>query len=339
MKSNSEILAELNTRVYGHESVKKTLINILNRSKIRYLQIFKDLKLEKDLIPKQNCLLVGSSGTGKTFLVNELSKVMDFPFMIFDLSKINSIGCSGGGITGAGIIEKINAYAKALFEHSSNVGKYHSQDGVLAQMVIFLDEIDKLTIHCYQGNWEYKIQTEILSIFEGNKKFKNLTVIAAGAFKDITMEKVDERKPIGFCTSDTKDSTPKEEKEIDRELLNLGMCPELLGRIGTICQLDVFTEKDYKKVLEERLYPKFISDLKTLGIVDFEMQNSQMEKIVKDAMDSNTGIRGLQKHLNKLSNDLEFNSDTLLNYRGDFNHDYKSKETNNPSFEDEKPAD
>lgn len=332
MKSNNEILDEINLRVHGHISVKKTLINVINRSKIRYLQLYKDLMSPEKCIPKNNCLLIGASGTGKTFLINELAKIMNFPFIMFDLTKLNAIGCSGSTLTGASMLDKIRARAKYLFEISQNnySGKYFSEAGVLAQMIVFLDEIDKTTIDCFVGDWRYKIQTEMLSVFEGDKDFANLTVVAAGAFKQLTMDRKS-NSSIGFHMKENDGiiSDKKHIEEIDNELLTLGICPELLGRIGTICQLDIFTKDDFEKVFDERLYPRFLKDLSIMGINDFNIKEEQREKIINEAIANTTGIRGMQKQLNKLSSEIEFGADTLLNYNGKFNNDYRSEETYN----------
>lgn len=313
-KKNTEVLKEVNKIVYGHLSVKKTLINLINRSKIRYLQMFKyNLPVDKCL-KRQNCLLIGASGTGKTMLVNTLAKIMSFPFLSFDLSQLNNIGYTGGGITSITIVDMILKYVKSLQEQPSLDYCSFSEKGILAQLVVFFDEIDKLTINCSSGNWTYKQQSEILNIFEGNNKIPDINIITAGAFTSLTMN----NKPkldIGFM----QNSQPSESLSTDltNKLLKVGLCPELLGRINIVSQMDVFTKDDYANVYDEWLYPKFIKELSKLGINEFSITAVERDTMIKNIMSYKLGIRGISNYLSKLSAELEWDADILYNYKGE----------------------
>ena len=300
-KSNEEILAELDALVYGHTEAKKTLINLVRRSKLRYKQKWHWDYTDEGLVPIINCLLIGASGTGKTHLVESLRKIMNFPFMKFDATTLQPTSAVGG-VTSEGFRKRILDYANSLFEDRKH--EYHSVDGICDQMIVFVDEIDKLGLDGGSG-WNKNTQSNFLSLFENKGKLSAVSYIFAGAFSGMKcLEKGGGKKSIGFA--EHVHVQVSEHHEFDSEIIKFGLMPELVGRVGSIIPLDVLTEDDYRNILLEVMLPKAQDTLYHLGVHEFDLANSEIDELVSKAHSSEQGVRFLTKGLAKLSRDAEF---------------------------------
>lgn len=274
----------LDSMVYGHKQAKKVLQVLLKRSQDRYFN--KCVMGNETNTDTLKCLLIGPSGTGKTHLIHSLKKLYKFPLICLDATQLmptgNKDGINIGQLT-ALVDDKCHEYAKQI--------EYHSPEGVLNQMVIFVDEFDKLG-NCFDStsNWNKHVQSSFLTLIDNKEEFAGISWIFAGAFSGLY-----EAKPrgIGFSNTEIEDT-----KEItDKDILRAGIIPEMLGRISLIVQLDTFTETDYKTILVERLLPLY----PTLTSVN-------VEGITKKAYDSGQGIRSLIRQLEMLSIDADFKS-------------------------------
>ena len=312
--TNKEILEALNKRVYGHENAKKQLINAINRSKKRYYQECGTNTPEDELVPLLNCFLIGSSGTGKTFLLEELSRIMDFPLVKFDASQLNPIA-NRGGISYEDIIRGVKNNAKLLYESKDNNGRYFSEKGIIKQTVVFLDEFDKVGISCYTDRgWGEKTYAELLTLIENKGELDGVTYIFAGAFSKLTMSGA---KPnsIGFGKLAPDNDGRKDLislENMDKQIMAAGVPAEMLGRCGAVILLDEFEKKDYLELAKRILLPKFYKDLKILGILDYELTDDRLDKIVDSAMRSGLGIRAMHRGLSSIISDLEFEVDGSL---------------------------
>ncbi len=277
--------------VYGHSQAKKVLSVLLKRSKDRY---FKKCVLGLDEYPESlKCLLIGPSGTGKTHLIQSFKKLNDFPFISIDATSLQPSGNSEGTNVKQ-LIKLINDTAKTCLNNSkdNNDGRYNSIEGVINQMVIFVDEFDKLgTSFESTGNWNKHVQANFLTVIDNKEEFAGISWVLAGAFSGLY-----EAKPnsIGF----NKVDADKETKEItDKDILKSGIIPEMLGRISLIVQLDDFTEEDYRTVLVNKLLPSY---------TNLEPSDDEISKIVKKAHTSGQGIRSITRQLEMMSIDVEF---------------------------------
>ncbi len=309
--SNIEILELLNQRVYGHVRAKKQLINAVNRSKKRYYQECGTNTNPDDLVPLLNCFLIGSSGTGKTYLMEELSRIMDFPLVKFDASQLNPIA-NKGGISYEDIVRGVKNNAKMLFESSNNKGRYFSEKGIIKQTIVFLDEFDKVGISCYSDRgWGDKTYAELLTLMENKGELQGVTFIFAGAFSKLTMSGA---KPnsIGFGRVE-QDSESRSDKicldTLDKQIIDNGVPAEALGRCGAIILLDEFDKNDYLNVAKQILLPKFYRDLAVLGISDYRLSENDLGGLVSRAMKSGLGIRAMHRGLANIISDIEFTSD------------------------------
>jgi len=282
---------KLNEMVYGHAQAKKMLTVLLKRSQDRYYnKCVMNLPDYKDTL---KCLIIGPSGTGKTHLIQSFSKLHNFPLICVDATHFMPTGNSDG--------VNIKQLKKLIDEKCQEYLKrpeYHSAEGVMNQLVIFVDEFDKLGI-CFEssGNWNKQVQSNFLTMIDNKEEFSGISWVFAGAFAGVFEEKnrQSNKNSIGFFPS----SDVECKKEItDVDILKAGIIPEMLGRINLIVQLDVFSEEDFKKVLVERLLPKYRLDLDEAAI----------DAIVAKAYNSGQGIRSLTRQLETLSIDIEYSS-------------------------------
>lgn len=277
----------LDDLVYGHKQAKKVLKVLLKRSQDRY---YKKCVLNEDVddLPSTlKVLLVGPSGTGKTHLIQSLRKIHNFPLISLDATQLMPTGNSEG--------INIKQLKKLIDDTTQQVAKqpqYHSPEGVLNQMVIFVDEFDKLgTNFDSSGNWNKHVQANFLTMIDNKEEFSGISWVFAGAFSGIYENKSSVKKAIGFFPEAENLNT----KEIlDTDIIKAGIIPELLGRISLIVELDTFSEADYMKVLIERLLP------------NYSLRNAPLVDIAAKAHKSGQGIRSMTRQLEMLSINVEF---------------------------------
>lgn len=302
--NNHDILKELNKRVYGHDKAKKVLINLVNRSKLRCSQMWDDKLPESDLIPTNNCLLVGKSGTGKTFLVESISAVMGFPAVYVDATMLMPTSASGG-INVKDLIKLVRENAKAVMSQQPN--KYYHEDEVIDSTIVFVDELDKLAQEFSSGNWNRHVQTSFLSLFENHQDLGSVSWIFAGAFTNLKREK-ENKKSIGFNHAETKED---DELDIESEITKFGIVPELMGRIHSVVELDTLTLDDYEMILRDKLLPAREKQLSMLNISPKVLAKIDIKAIAKRAFRSTQGVRFLNKELDKLFVDIEFDAEPI----------------------------
>lgn len=304
--TNKELLGMYDELVVGHTEAKKTLINLVNRSKIRHYQKWIALEPSEFLIPTTNCLLIGGSGTGKTFLVQSLQKIIDFPLIIVDATRLTMTSASGG-VKNSDIIDMIRCKAR---EHAEdNSGYYHSVEGAMDQMVVFIDEIDKLAWGVNENDaWNKRVQANFLSIFENSDELSGCSFIFAGAFSGLESVKKDVKSSIGFCGTNGK---KEPQKLLDEAVVKYGLIPELVGRIPNIIELDKFTRDDYRKILFETLIPIKQSELLYYNCQTVSLSEEVVESILDKVEDSGQGVRSLKRELNKITSELEFNYENV----------------------------
>ena len=305
-KSNREVLAELDKRVYGHTEAKKALITLVNRSILRHFQKFLDLRMDEELIPTGRCLLIGGSGTGKTFLVDTIANLLGLPLVKLDATKLTVTG-AGGGIKSDDVEDVIYQNARRLTKEWPEL--YYSVEGTVAKTIVFVDEVDKLANKFDSSrSWNDQVQANFLTVFENTNTLADVSWIFAGAFSK--MEKVRKTNAIGFNGVATT-----EENNIDDDIIKFGLLPELVGRMSSIVELDIFTAKDFVKIFEEVLLPKKEEHLRMFGADFPSFTDSGILRMCEQAEKSGQGVRYLQRQLDKVCADLEF--------------DYEDSEANN----------
>lgn len=292
--------------VAGHMEAKKALITLVNRSKRRHLQKFGMQMGNEYLMAPSKILLLGASGTGKTHLVESLQKIVTFPLVKVDATKFNPTGASGG-IKEKDLQDLIAIEARAWVANNKYSGaEYSSVEGTIDQMVVFVDEIDKLgKSFDSSGNWNSHTQSNFLTLFDNKEEFSGVSFIFAGAFTGITGDDAVAKHSIGFHgTTTVGEGTNK--RNMDELIVKAGLIPELVGRLTNIVELDKFTEEDYYQILKTRLHPKKEIDLASLGIFDIKLDEERGRDMASHAYRSGQGVRALQRELEKEYADIEF---------------------------------
>lgn len=299
-EKNKLIYDTLSKTVRGHDKAKKVLINMVNRSKCHYMQKAHLGIPEKDRVHIGNCLLIGESGTGKTYLVESLAKLMNFPYVKIDATEFNPTGASGG-VKKTDLVDMI--WKRAKWYNENFPKSYFSADCALDQMIVFVDEIDKLGERV-SSEWNQHVQANFLTLFENKDRLNSITYIFAGAFSKMQRNRTQSR-PMGFNTK--IEDEPLEDLDLTQEVIKYGLLPELVGRFNNIVALDKLTKEDYLSILKDCVIPKVEDTLTALGILGFSMTDSDVERVINHAMKSGLGVRSLYTEVNKLTIDLEFN--------------------------------
>lgn len=303
-KSNNQILNELDAIVYGHKSAKIALINLVNRSKMRYQQLFKSNQhyTKDSAVSNVNCLLIGDSGTGKTHLVKTITNLCDLPLLCIDATQLAPTSASEGFSA-----EKLIKVAKrfAFDEVELNPHLYANKDEVLNQMIIFVDEIDKLANSFDSSkSWNRHVQANFLALFENNTELENVSFIFAGAFANMEKRSASKAKDFGFIQNQVVENS---EFDVENEVIKYGLIPELVGRIHNIVVLDELKEEDFRNILNKMILPKVRNQLVHFNEPKFKLKKGQEKIIIEKAVKSEMGVRILIKELQKLTQEIEFN--------------------------------
>ncbi len=305
-KPNSELLSEYNEKVFGHLQAKKVLINLINRSRIRHNQIY---GLANDsagkLIEPSKVLLIGDSGTGKTFLVEQLKEMLDFPLLILDATQLTPSGNSDG-VSQKKFKALITETVQDWVASRKLKGYTHSFEGASQQLVVFVDEIDKLACSFdSSGNWNRHVQSNFLTMFDNHGDGGGVSFIFAGAFTGLNPEVV--TKSLGFFDNVGGETSPL---DLDESVVKYGLIPELVGRLTSIVQLDKFTADDYERILREELVPAKHHHLYHFNRSYLEISSEDLTNMAKKAGLSGQGVRYLKRELDKLCLEIEFNYDS-----------------------------
>lgn len=307
----SEIKSKLDEYVIGQEQAKKILsVAIYNHYKM--LEHDK-IRTDKDVqIQKSNILLLGPTGSGKTYLLQTIAKVIDVPFAIADATSITEAGYVG---------EDAETMLKKLIQ---------AADGDIERAergIIFIDEIDKLSRKSENPSITRDVggegvQNTLLKIIEGNmidvpqtglRKHPNadcwqidtskILFVCGGSFEGI--EKIVEQRlfknaSIGFGM----EKVAKKEISVGEAMLNVktedirkfGIIPELLGRLPVIAALH---ELDKTALVDILVKPhnaifKQYKALFDMDKVALKIERDALEAIAEEAIKRKTGARSLR---------------------------------------------
>ena len=313
-----EIKKRLDEHVIGQERAKRTLaVAVYNHYK-RIQVVDNDVELTKS-----NILLVGPTGTGKTFLAETLARILQLPFTIVDATVLTEAGYVGEDVE--------NILVRLLHAADYDVSK--AERGI-----IYIDEIDKIsrkssTPSITRDVSGEGVQQELLKILEGTTSgvppkggrkhpeqplvqinTKHILFICGGAFEgieDIIKNRIG-KKSIGFGAEIVKSADGKVGEILVHiqpdDLIHYGLIPEMVGRLPIVSTMDDLDTQAMMDILTKprNATTKQYQRLFEMDDVKLEFTPDALNKVVELAIKKGTGARGLRSVLENIMVDLMF---------------------------------
>ncbi len=313
------IKAALDDYVIGQEYAKKVIsVAVYNH----YKRVKTDTNsLDEIEIEKSNMLMIGPTGSGKTYLVKTLSRLLDVPLALADATALTEAGYIGDDVE--------SVLSKLLSAAGNDVEK--AQTGI-----VFIDEIDKLAKKQNTNQRDVSgesVQQGLLKLLEGSEvevpvgatsknamvpmttvNTKNILFICAGAFpglEDIIKTRLTKSSTMGFESrlKDYYDDDPDIlAKAVTQDLREYGMIPEFIGRLPMMFALRKLDRGMLVRILKEpkNAILKQYQKLLELDEVKLDFSDGALEAIADEALSRDTGARALRSVIEEFMLDIMY---------------------------------
>ena len=312
-----KIKASLDEYIVGQDYAKKVMsVAVYNHYKRVASEANDDVEIEKS-----NMLMVGPTGSGKTYMVRTLAKLLDVPLAITDATSLTEAGYIGDDIE--------SVVSKLLAAADNDIEKAESG-------IIFIDEIDKIAKKRNANQRDVSgesVQQGMLKLLEGadvevpvgassknamvpmvTVNTRNILFICGGAFPDldnIIKERLNQESSMGFKAA-LKDQYDEDENILQKvtveDIRTFGMIPEFIGRLPILFSLEALTEDMLVRILKEprNAILKQYQKLLEMDEVKLEFEDEALHAIAKKAKEKKVGARALRAIIEEFMLDIMY---------------------------------